>query len=84
MANSPETLPLKNRTWTNPGQDHNGPGSAPLAETGLSRYIVRVQHLTKQERLVICVVIGLLVTGGLVKAYRTAHHNASPVQTATP
>jgi hypothetical protein len=30
-------------------------------------------HLTKQERLVLCVVLGLLLTGWAVKAYRTAH-----------
>jgi hypothetical protein len=33
-------------------------------------------HLTKQERLVLCAVIGLLLTGWAVKAYRTAHPRA--------
>jgi len=29
--------------------------------------------LTKQEQFIICIVIGLLVTGLFVKYYRTAH-----------
>jgi len=29
--------------------------------------------LTKQEQFIICIVIGLLVTGLTVKYYRTAH-----------
>jgi hypothetical protein len=37
------------------------------------RYIVRVKWLTKQEQLVLCVVLGLLLTGWAVKAWRTAH-----------
>jgi len=32
-----------------------------------------VNRLTKQEQLVLCLVIGLLLTGWAVKAYRTAH-----------
>jgi hypothetical protein len=32
-----------------------------------------MNRLTKQEQLVLCVVIGLLLTGWAVKAYRTAH-----------
>jgi hypothetical protein len=32
-----------------------------------------VNRLTKQEQLVLCVVLGLLLTGWAVKAYRTAH-----------
>jgi hypothetical protein len=34
---------------------------------------VSVSHLTKQEQIVLCVVIGLLLTGWAVKAYRQAH-----------
>ena len=30
-------------------------------------------RLTKQEQLVLCLVLGLLLTGWVVKAYRTAH-----------
>ncbi len=33
----------------------------------------RVNRLTKQEQLVLCIVLGLLLTGWAVKAYRTAH-----------
>lgn len=36
-------------------------------------YISGVNRLTKQERLVLCIVVGLLLTGWAVKAYRTAH-----------
>jgi len=32
-----------------------------------------VNALTKQEQLVLCVVLGLLLMGWAVKAYRTAH-----------
>ena len=32
--------------------------------------------LTKQEQLVLCIVLGLLLTGWAVKTYRTAHPNA--------
>jgi len=32
-----------------------------------------VNRLTKQEQLVLCVVLGLLLTGWAVKTYRTAH-----------
>jgi hypothetical protein len=35
--------------------------------------------LTKQERQVLCVVIGLLLLGWAVKAWRTAHPAASPI-----
>src|SRR5438270_514839 len=37
------------------------------------RYIHRVNRLTKQELWVLCIVVGLLLTGWAVKAYRTAH-----------
>jgi len=37
------------------------------------RYIIRVNRLTKQEQLVLCVVLGLLLTGWAVKTYRAAH-----------
>ena len=32
-----------------------------------------MNRLTKQEQLVVCVVLGLLLTGWAVKAWRTAH-----------
>ena len=49
-----------------------------------SGYIARVNHLTKQEQLVICVVLGLLLTGWAVKTYRTAHPAVTTVQAAKP
>jgi hypothetical protein len=36
-------------------------------------YIAIVNRLTKQEQLVLCIVLGLLLTGWAVKTYRTAH-----------
>ena len=32
-----------------------------------------MMHLTKQEQLVLCVIIGLLLVGWAVKTWRTAH-----------
>lgn len=40
--------------------------------------------LTKQEQLVLCVVLALLLMGWAVKAYRAAHPPATAVQPATP
>ena len=49
-----------------------------------SGYIARVNHLTKQEQLVICVVLGLLLTGWAVKTYRTSHPVVTTVQAIKP
>jgi hypothetical protein len=49
---------------------------AIVAVTQLSRYIVGVNRLTKQEQWVLCIVLGLLLTGWAVKTYRTAHPSA--------
>jgi hypothetical protein len=35
-----------------------------------------VNRLTKQEQLVLCVILGLLLTGWAVKAFRAAHPRA--------
>jgi hypothetical protein len=43
-----------------------------------------VNGLTKQEQLVLCVIVGLLLTGWCVKTYRTAHPVAVAVQSAKP
>ncbi|HEV2694054.1 MAG TPA: hypothetical protein VG347_14255 [Verrucomicrobiae bacterium] len=44
-----------------------------------------MNHLTSQERLVICIIVGLLVTGWCVKAYRASHPAIIiATQTATP
>lgn len=37
------------------------------------RYIIRMNWLTKQEQLVLCAIIGLLLTGLAVKYYRGEH-----------
>ena len=47
-------------------------------------YINPVNRLTKQEQLVLCIVLGLLLTGWAVKAYRTAHPSAVTTQQARP
>jgi hypothetical protein len=39
--------------------------------------VARLKHLTKQQRTVLCVVVGLLLTGWAVKAFRTAHPPAA-------
>jgi len=41
-----------------------------------------VNRLTRQEQLVLCIILGLLLTGWVVKAYRTAHPTPQPVQPA--
>ena len=50
-----------------------------VAVRGMPRYIAAVNRLTKQEQLVLCIVLGLLLSGWAVKSYRAAH---PPVQTA--
>jgi len=40
-----------------------------------------VNRLTKQEQLVLCIVLGLLLTGWAVKTWRTAH---PPAPAAAP
>jgi hypothetical protein len=57
---------------------------AILAGRPISRYIARVKGLTKQEQLVLCIVLGLLLTGWAVKAYRAAHPATAMTQTAKP
>jgi len=41
-------------------------------------------RLTKQEQLVLCLVLGLLLTGWAVKTYRLAHPPATAAQSGTP
>jgi hypothetical protein len=57
---------------------------ARLAEKEPCRYIARVNRLTKQEILVLSIVIGLLLTGWAVKTYRTAHPPSATVHTVKP
>lgn len=42
-----------------------------------------VNRLTKQEQLVLCIVLGLLLTGWAVKAWRTARTPAAPSVSVT-
>jgi len=50
----------------------------------LFHYIACVKRLTKQEQLVLCIVLGLLLTGWAVKTWRTAHPPAMATQQAGP
>jgi hypothetical protein len=50
---------------------------AQLAENELCRYIAGMNWLTKQEQLVLGLVVGLLLTGWAVKTYRAAHPAAA-------
>jgi len=43
-----------------------------------------VKGLTKQEQLVLCIVLGLLLTGWAVKTYRAAHPATTVTQAAKP
>lgn len=43
-----------------------------------------MKWLTKQEQIVLCIVIGLLLTGLLVKYYRATHPAAAVAQSAKP
>jgi hypothetical protein len=43
-----------------------------------------MNRLTRQEQMVLCIVLGLLLTGWAVKAYRTAHPSAQTTQNETP
>jgi hypothetical protein len=43
-----------------------------------------VNYLTKQEQLVLCIVLGLLLIGWTIKEYRTAHPSVMVVQPAKP
>jgi hypothetical protein len=55
-----------------------------VAVTRLFHYIGSMSHLTKQEQLVLGIVLGLLLTGWAVKTYRTAHPPATAAGPATP
>jgi hypothetical protein len=47
-------------------------------------YIEAVNYLTRQERIVLCIVVGLLLTGWLVKWYRAAHPPVVAAQQPVP
>jgi hypothetical protein len=50
----------------------------PLLSRGGHVIFPPVLRLTKQEQLVLCVVLSLLLVGWAVKAWRTAHPPARP------
>jgi hypothetical protein len=62
-----------------PRQHFNAQHLILIALRRLSRYTNRVKFLTRQEQLVLAVVLGLLLTGLCVKYYRSGH----PAQIAT-
>jgi hypothetical protein len=55
-----------------------------LAESRFASYIAAMNWLTKQEQLIICLVISLLVTGLAVKYYRAAHPAVTSSQPVKP
>jgi hypothetical protein len=48
------------------------------------RYLAGMSYLTKQEQMVLCIVLLLLLTGWAVKTYRVAHPPVAAVQSAKP
>ena len=53
-----------------------------VAVTFAFGYIGRVNRLTRQEQVVLCIVLALLLTGWAVKTYRTAHPPKAAEQAA--
>ncbi len=53
-----------------------------LSNWGVSTILLRVNRLTKQEQMVLCLVLALLLTGWAVKTWRTARPAALTVQPA--
>jgi hypothetical protein len=51
-------------------------------EIGQTGYIGSVNFLTKQEQMVLCLIVVLLLTGWAVKTWRTAHPPAAAVPIA--
>lgn len=55
-----------------------------VAADAAGRYITPVSLLTRQEQLVLCAVLGLLLIGWAVKTYRTTQLPAEFSQRVTP
>jgi hypothetical protein len=55
-----------------------------LPELLFSVRLLPVSRLTKQEQMVLCIVLGLLLTGWAVKMYRAAHPPRTAIQSARP
>ena len=45
-----------------------------------NHYILPMNRLTKREQMVLCIVLGLLLTGWAVKAYRATHGQAQSAE----
>jgi len=58
--------------------------SSNLAQNAFRHYIAGMSWLTKQEQLVLAVILGLLLTGMLVKFYREAHPTATATLAVQP
>jgi hypothetical protein len=43
-----------------------------------------MNRLTRREQMVLCIIVGLLLTGWAVKAYRTAHPGIQAAEKAIP
>jgi hypothetical protein len=43
-----------------------------------------MNRLTRQEQMVLCVVLGLLLTGWAVKTWRSAHRPAGSAEVSQP
>jgi hypothetical protein len=52
----------------------------PLWTDPLPTTLPCVRGLTKQEQMVLCIILGLLLTGWAVKSYRTAHPPAQAAE----
>ncbi|HET7624914.1 MAG TPA: hypothetical protein VFM25_06570 [Verrucomicrobiae bacterium] len=44
-----------------------------IAANSVFNYFAAMTYLTRQEKKVLCAVLGLLLVGWMVKVYRTAH-----------
>jgi hypothetical protein len=57
---------------------------ARLAEITLDGYIAGMNWLTKSEQKVLLLVVGVMLTGWAIMAYRAAHSPTPVVQAAQP
>jgi hypothetical protein len=64
--------------YSGPIEGRYPPNSSIVAGTTCA-YIAHVNRLTRQEQMVLCVVVGLLLVGWTVKIYRAAHPRAPVV-----
>ena len=58
--------------------------SAIVNQSALYWTFACVNRMTKQEQMVLCIIIGLLLTGWAVKTYRAAHPPAQAAETSEP